>query len=403
DEHRMLVVGDRLIAVVLRETPRVVGDGAQTVRNLLLVLNADPRRNKRELHPVVLDGALERTLAWQGLTLDDIPEAGRLVILSRLSNVSKGGKPIDVTDLVHPDNAQLAVKAARAIGLDIAGIDVITRDITRSWREVAATIIEVNARPGIHIHVWPSEGTSRDVASPILDLTFPDGSRATPPTFVVGGDRSIALVARCLAQLCQSDGQRVGISLEDRAYIDMTALDLRDGPRNDALPLLMRQPDIEAFVIATSLRRVARRGLSITRCDGAVIMPMQRVKETALFGQGLDVLVRATAGPIAMRCADGRRIVAAGRVDATKLVLVDDSADDTETRQWIAAGFAAAVKTWRADGPYVELYSGGRLRAQSRLATLAQMRRSSVEASMLAFALYHASKQGNWPAVAAHA
>lgn len=392
NEHRMLVVEGKLVAVVRRETPRVVGDGQKSIRDLIAALNADPRRNGISLHQIALNTDLERTLRWDGLNLDTVPEKGRVVIVSRLSNVSKGATPIDVTDSVHPDNAQLAVRAAQIIGLDVAGVDVISNDLSKSWRETPATVIEVNARPGIHIHVYPIEGKPRDVVNPIMNLTFPSGRLATAPTFVVGGDRGIASVALSLAELLRGTGGRVATSMGDRGYVDQTAIDLADQNRVDATGVLLRQSDFDQLVVASSLRRVARRGLVLEACSGAVILPMRKPQNPELFDQGLSILLRATQGPIVVSAKQSQQILATGLVNSERLVLVDYGIDNRETLDWIVAGRSAAIRVWRIDGPTMEFYAGGRLMSSRPLATQAEMRQHQIEAEMLAFAMVQSWK-----------
>ena len=172
-EYRLLVVGGRMIAAGNRRVPKVTGDGRTTVRELIEEQNRDPRRNGFPIVPLRIDDEMERMLEGAGYSLDSILEDCRTIPLRSTSNVSTGGVPIDVTDRVHPDNRDMAERAVAAIGLDIAGVDFITTDIARSYRNVGGSIIEINSRPGLGMHAFPYEGEQRQVANEILEMAFP--------------------------------------------------------------------------------------------------------------------------------------------------------------------------------------------------------------------------------------
>ena len=183
-DHRMLVVNNELVAVAKRVPGHVVGDGISTVAQLIERVNADPRRgigHEKVLTRLELDHQAERLLEQAGHTVDSVLPAGEVFYLRSTGNLSTGGTAVDVTDVVHPDNREMAVRAAAAIGLDVCGVDFLTPDITRSYRDVGGGICEVNAAQGFRMHVAPSEGKPRDVAGKVMDMLFPTGAPTRIP------------------------------------------------------------------------------------------------------------------------------------------------------------------------------------------------------------------------------
>ena len=175
-DHRMLVIDGELVAVAKRVPGHVVGDGTHTIAELVDIVNQDPRRgvgHEKVLTRLELDYQAERLMQKAGFTAETVLPENEVFYLRATGNLSTGGTAIDMTDHVHHDNRDMAMRAARAIGLDVAGVDFITPDITRSYREVGGAICEVNAAPGFRMHVAPTEGTPRDVAGPVMDMLFP--------------------------------------------------------------------------------------------------------------------------------------------------------------------------------------------------------------------------------------
>jgi cyanophycin synthetase len=222
-DHRLLVVNGELIACAKRVPGHVVGDGERTITQLVELVNADPRRgigHEKVLTRIELDYQARRLLELKGYTPDTVLAAGELMYLRSTGNLSTGGTAIDLTDVVHPDNREMAIRAAGAIGLDIAGIDFITPDISRSYREIGGGICEVNAAPGFRMHVAPTEGTPRDVAGPVMDMLFPPGTPSRIPIAAVTGTNGKTTVARMVAHIHKMCGATVGLSTTDGVYID---------------------------------------------------------------------------------------------------------------------------------------------------------------------------------------
>ena len=189
-DHRMLVVNGQLVAVAKRVPGHVVGDGEHTIEQLVEIVNDDPRRgvgHEKVLTKLQFDEQAERLLEKAGYTRETVLPEGETFYLRSTANLSTGGTAIDLTDVVHPDNRDMAVRAVQAVGLDVGGVDFLTDDITHSWRDVGGAIVEVNAAPGFRMHVAPSEGTPRDVAGPVMDMLFPPGTPSRVPIAAITG------------------------------------------------------------------------------------------------------------------------------------------------------------------------------------------------------------------------
>jgi cyanophycin synthetase len=211
-DHRLLVVGDRMIAAARRDPPQVQGDGKSTVAELVAVVNADPLRgddHSTSLSKMRLDAIGLAVLEKQGYTPDSIPAAGTQVLLRQNGNLSTGGSATDVTDRVHPENAARAVDAARVVGLDIAGVDVICRDISRPMEEQGGIVVEVNAAPGLRMHLDPSVGKPRPVGEAIVSTMFPSGENGRIPVVAVAGTNGKTTTVRMVGHILKAAGRHV--------------------------------------------------------------------------------------------------------------------------------------------------------------------------------------------------
>jgi cyanophycin synthetase len=289
-DHRMLVVNGRLIAVAKREPGHVVGDGQHDVYELVELENRDPRRgigHEKILTRIELDVQAERCLTDRGMTVSSVPAAGDKVYLRLTGNLSTGGTATDVTNIVHPDNVEMAVRAVNAIGLDVAGVDFLTEDISISYRESGGAICEVNAAPGFRMHVAPSEGTPRDVAGPVMDMLFPPGSPARIPIASITGTNGKTTTARMLAHVFKLAGHHVGLTTTDGVYIDgqLTVKGDMTGPV--AARMVLRDPMVDVAVLESARGGIIRRGLGYRKCDvGAVL----NIQSDHLGLKGVDTL-----------------------------------------------------------------------------------------------------------------
>ncbi|MGE3847251.1 MAG: cyanophycin synthetase [Gammaproteobacteria bacterium] len=273
-DYRFLVVGDKLIAAARRDPPFVIGDGVHTVRALVEEVNRDPRRGEghaTSLTKIRLDDIAQTLLGLQGLTPDAVPPKGLRVVLRNNANLSTGGTATDVTDEVHPDLAARVVAAAQMVGLDICGVDVVCQSVLRPLEEQSGGIVEVNAAPGLRMHLTPSYGTGRRVGEAIINDMFPPGDDARIPVIAVTGTNGKTTTVRLTTHILRSAGLRVGMTLTDGVYVDDVQIDSGDcsGPRS-ARSVLMH-PDVDAAVLETARGGILREGLAFDRCQVAVV------------------------------------------------------------------------------------------------------------------------------------
>jgi cyanophycin synthetase len=273
-DFRFLVVGNKLVAAARREPPLVIGDGVQSVRQLVDQVNSDPRRGSghaTSLTKIRIDDIALASLAAQNFTVDSVPNKGARVVLRSNANLSTGGTATDVTDDVHPDLAASAVAAAIMIGLDICGVDVVCDSVQRSLEKQGGGVVEVNAAPGLRMHLQPSFGKGRPVGEAIVSSMFAAGDNGRIPVVTVAGTNGKTTTVRLIAHIITCQGLRVGMTNSDGVYIQGKRIDTGDcsGPKS-ARNVLMH-PDVDAAVFETARGGVLREGLAFDRCDVAVV------------------------------------------------------------------------------------------------------------------------------------
>lgn len=273
-DFRLLVVGNTLVAAARREPPLVVGDGKHTVRQLVDQVNADPRRgdgHSTSLTKIRFDDIAIGRLHAQDLQPESVPAKGRRVVLRNNANLSTGGTATDVTDEVHPEVAARVVAAAQMVGVDICGVDVVCESMSRPLEEQNGGIVEVNAAPGLRMHISPSFGKGRDVGNAVIDHMFPEGGNGRVPVIAVTGTNGKTTTVRLTAHLLKAQGLRVGMTNTDGVYVNGRQTDSGDcsGPRS-ARNLLMH-PDVDAAVLETARGGMLREGLGFDRCQVAVV------------------------------------------------------------------------------------------------------------------------------------
>lgn len=274
-DHRFLVVEGKLVAVAQRVPAHVIGNGSDTIAALIERVNADPLRgvgHEASLTRIATDDALHAFLHSRGQTLDTVPKAGERVVLAGTANLSTGGTAIDRTEQVHPDNANIAIQAAAVLGLDVAGIDILSPDISSSLHQTGGGIVEVNAAPGLRMHLAPSQGTPRDVARPIVASLFPPGSRSRIPIFAVTGTNGKTTTVRMVARILEEAGYRVGFTSTTGIYVNGLKQTGGDCSGPKSARKLLRNPTIDAAVFETARGGILREGLGFDVCDvGAVL------------------------------------------------------------------------------------------------------------------------------------
>ncbi len=264
-EHRLLVIGGKLIAANRGDMVLVTGDGKSTVRELIdIQINSDPRRGPTELHPlsnIRIDSAARMELERQGLFADDVPASGREVLIQRNANHA-----FDVTDEVHPETAELAALAARIVGLDIAGIDLVAEDIAKPLGVQGGAIVEVNAGPGLLMHLRPGVGKPRPVGKAIVDSLFAADESSRIPVVGVTGTRGKTAVAKLVAHLIYLSGKHVGLACSDGVHLDRRHVQKSDAATWNGGHRLLLNRAVEAAVIENGGRTILGEGLAYDRC-----------------------------------------------------------------------------------------------------------------------------------------
>jgi cyanophycin synthetase len=269
-EHRLLVVNGKFVAGVRGDPASVVGDGMSTIRELIASqLNSDPRRGETDdcpLAPVTIDSVARLLLSQRGYTADSVPPEGERVLIQYNGNLA-----IDVTDEVHPEVAARLVDAARVVGLDVAGIDVVAQDISRPLEEQDGVVVEVNAGPGLHMHLYPSVGKPRPVGDAIVAGLYPTDRAGRIPLVGVLGTHASQQVARAVAEVLYAGGAAVGLSCTDGIFIGPRRLTKAPAHERRAAELLLANNRVESAVIGVTPEAILETGLAIDVCDIAVV------------------------------------------------------------------------------------------------------------------------------------
>lgn len=274
-DHRVLVVNKKVVAVAERVPANVVGDGRRTIAELIEEANLDSRRgvgHTKILTKIPTDERAIEHLARTGRTMQTVPAEHEVVTLAATANLSTGGTSIDRTDEMHPDNVTACEMAAGVIGLDIAGIDVLTPDISVPFRENNSVIIEVNAGPGIRMHTHPSEGRSRNVAAPIIDMLYPPGTDATIPVIAVTGTNGKTTTTRLIAHLFRVSENVVGFTTTDGTYLGNRMVIEGDMTGPFSANIILSNPTVDIAVLETARGGILRAGLGYDECDVGVVL-----------------------------------------------------------------------------------------------------------------------------------
>jgi cyanophycin synthetase len=273
-DFRLLVVDGKLVAAARRDPPQVTGDGRRSIREMVEQINQDPRRGDGHATPLTrikLDALAIATLENQGYGPDSIPPEGVTVQLRNNANLSTGGSATDVTDEVHPELAARAVEAALMVGIDICGVDIVCETVSKPLEEQGGGIVEVNAAPGLRMHLNPSYGKGRAVGEAIISGLFEEGDNGRIPVVAVTGNNGKTTTARLITHMFKQTGKHVGMTNTDGIYIDGRRIDSGDcsGPRSARNVLL--HPDVDAAVFETARGGILREGLGFDFCDVAVV------------------------------------------------------------------------------------------------------------------------------------
>jgi cyanophycin synthetase len=405
NDHRILVVGGKMVAVAERIPAQVVGDGISTIRQLVAQVNRDPRRgegHENVMTRIRIDAHVEEFLARSGLTPDSIPEADEVVQLRATANLSTGGTAVDRTNEIHPDNAEIARRAALIVGLDVCGVDFVCPDITRSVRETGGGVIEVNAAPGLRMHIEPSEGAPRDVAKPIIEMLFPRGRSSRIPIIAITGTNGKSTVGRMIKHIIRYTGCTVGLTSTTGVYINdiLTHEGDATGPRSARM--ILRDPTVEVAVLETARGGLLREGLAYGEADIAVCLNVtadhlglkgiETVEDLASVKQVVVEAVRR--GGHSVLNADDPLTVKMGRRAGGRIIwfsLCGGAEMSPMLREHVDEGGMAVVREAGPEGGTIVLYDDARretiMKAGDIPATLHGMAEFNVANSLAAIAI----------------
>jgi len=368
-DHRMLVVNGTLIAVALREPGHVTGDGVHTIEELVAIVNSDPRRgigHEKVLTRIEFDHQAAVLLEKTGHTRTTVPAAGEKVYLRSTGNLSTGGTSKDVTDICHPDNAEMAVRSVMAIGLDVGGVDFLCEDITRSYKESGGAICELNAAPGFRMHVAPSEGTPRDAAGAVMDMLFPPGSPARVPIAAITGTNGKTTTARMVAHIQKLAGRHVGVTTTDGVYIDGQRTVVGDMTGPVAARMVLRDPHVDCAVLEVARGGILRAGLGVKRVNVGAVLNVQSDHLGLRGVNTLDelavvkrVVVEIAQDTAVLNADDPRVLRMADYTDATHVCYVTMNPQHTLVREHIKAGGRAVVLEAGMAGQMITIYDHG--------------------------------------------
>ena len=369
DDHRLLVINGELIAATRRTPGHVVGDGVHSIAELVDIVNQDPRRgigHEKVLTRLELDAQAVMMMERLGYEETSIPAADEVVYLRSTANLSTGGTATDVTDIIHPDNRDMAMRAVRAIGLDVGGVDFLTTNIAESYKKIGGGICEINAAPGFRMHVFPSEGTPRDAAGPVLDMLFPPGAPARVPIAAITGTNGKTTTARMLAHIAKMGGYTPGLTTTDGVYIDGQRTVEGDMTGPVSARMVLCDPQIDIAILETARGGLLRAGMGVRRVSvGAVL----NVQSDHLGHKGIDTLeqlaeVKRIIAEVADDCAvlnadDPNVLKMSGYTDAKTICYVTMNPSHALVREHIRAGGRACALEDGVNGQMITLYDKG--------------------------------------------
>jgi cyanophycin synthetase len=310
-DYRVLVVGGRVVAAAERSPCHVTGNGKNTIAELIEIENRDPRRgegHEKPLTRIYVDETLEVFLGKGGHTLAGVPPAGERVVLSGSANLSTGGTARDVTDALHPEVRAVCERAARALDLDVCGVDLVMEDVTRPFAAGRGGVVEVNASPGLRMHLHPSEGARREVADAILGALYPPGAPSRIPIVSVTGTNGKTTTTRLIAHVLGTAGRCVGMTTTSGVWIGGTCVARGDMTGPASARAVLSDPATEVAVLETARGGIARRGLGYDWADVAVVT---NVRADHLGQDGLTSVedVVHVKAVVAERVRDGGTLV----------------------------------------------------------------------------------------------
>ena len=369
EDHRMLVVNGKLIAVAKRVPGHVVGDGKKTVAELVEIVNQDPRRgvgHEKVLTRLELDYAANQILEKKGYTAETILKDGEVCYLRDTANLSTGGTAIDLTDQVHPDNKEMAERAIKAIGLDVGGVDFLIKDISQSYHDIGGGICEVNAAPGFRMHTHPTEGKPRDVAGAVIEMLFPEPEKARIPTVAITGTNGKTTTSRMVAHLWKQAGKVVGLTTTDGIYINGKLTVKGDTTGPVSAHMVLQDPNTEIAVLETARGGLLRSGLGYEFCNVGACLNVTADHIDISEGNGLADLAKvkriitdAARDTAVLNADDIECLKMASTTEAENIFYVTMNPQHNLVREHIRLGGKAVIIEKGVNGDMITIFDNG--------------------------------------------
>lgn len=368
-DHRMLVVNGELVAVAKRVPGHVVGDGVHSIAQLVEITNQDPRRgigHEKVLTRLELDHQANRLIESAGHTTETVLPAGEVFYLRSTGNLSTGGTAVDVTDICHPDNREMAVRATATIGLDVCGVDFLSPDISRSYKEVGGGVCEVNAAPGFRMHVAPSEGQPRDVAGRVMDMLFPPGTPSRIPIAAITGTNGKTTTTRMLAHIHKLAGATVGMTTTDGVYIDgqRTVEGDMTGPQSSRM--VLRDPTVTVAVLETARGGLLRSGMGYGKPDVACCLNVSAdhlglggIETVEQLAEVKRIPIEVARDTVVLNADDPLCVRMASHTRAKHVCYATINPENRLVREHIRAGGRAVALEGGVNGQMITLYDKG--------------------------------------------
>ncbi len=368
-DHRMLVVNNKLVAVAKRVPGHVMGDGKHTIAELVAIVNQDPRRgigHEKVLTMLEIDNQAKRLMENAGVTEETVLPEGEVFYLRSTANLSTGGTAIDLTDVVHPDNRDMAERAIMAVGLDVGGVDFLIDDITKSYKDIGGAIVEVNAAPGFRMHVAPSEGQPRDVAGRVIDMLFPVGDKTRIPIAAITGTNGKTTTSRMLNHIMKTSGKTVGMTSTDGVYVNgkLSVKGDMTGPKS--AQIVLRDPMVDFAVMETARGGLVRSGLGYQRSNVAACLNVSAdhlglggintVEELAVVKR---VVVESATDTAVLNADDINCLKMADYAGASQIFYVTTNPGHSLVKEHIKEGGKAIVLEKGMNGDMLTIYDNG--------------------------------------------
>lgn len=368
-DHRMLVVDNKLVAVAKRVPGHVVGDGKHTIAELVDIVNQDPRRgigHEKVLTMLEIDNQARRLMEAAGHVDETVLPDGEIFYLRSTANLSTGGTAIDLTDVVHPDNRDMAERAIMAVGLDVGGVDFLIDDITKSYKDIGGAIVEVNAAPGFRMHVAPSEGQPRDVSGKVIDMLFPSGEQTRIPIAAITGTNGKTTTSRMLAHIMKASSKIVGLTSTDGVYVDGKLSVKGDMTGPVAAQIVLRDPMVDFAVMETARGGLVRAGLGYQQSNVAACLNVSAdhlglggintVEELAVVKR---VVVESATDTAVLNADDINCLKMADYAEAKTIFYVTTNPGNSLVKEHIKSGGKAIVLEHGMNGDMLTIYDNG--------------------------------------------